>query len=123
MKRPRLSSSKKLAVLVGIVVAGCSGSPPDSGTDAESEDALRRHHRDAGIPADAGLGSDGATPAPDASGAEGSGGGGGTATRPPYNTGSGFFVAGAKLYDPNGVEFRVRGVNKLHWDVDAPGIP
>jgi mannan endo-1,4-beta-mannosidase len=47
---------------------------------------------------------------------------GGTA-RPSYNTGDGFFVAGGKLYDPSGFEFRIRGVNKLHWDAASPGIP
>lgn len=43
--------------------------------------------------------------------------------RPSYNTGTGFFVVGSKLYDANGVEFRIRGVNKLHWDGSSPGIP
>jgi len=38
------------------------------------------------------------------------------AQRPSYNTGSGFFVLKGKLYAPNGVEFRVRGVNRVHWD-------
>jgi hypothetical protein len=47
----------------------------------------------------------------------------GTVARPSYNTGTGFFVVGNKLYDANGVEFRIRGVNKLHWDADWPGIP
>jgi hypothetical protein len=47
---------------------------------------------------------------------------GGTVARPSYNTGSGFFVVGNKLYDANGVEFRIRGLNKLHWDGDSPGI-
>lgn len=43
--------------------------------------------------------------------------------RPSYNTGTGFFVANGKLYDANGVEFRIRGLNKLHWDIDwSPGI-
>ena len=49
--------------------------------------------------------------------------GGTTVARPSYNTGTGFFVVGDKLYDPKGVEFRIRGVNKLHWDADSPGIP
>jgi mannan endo-1,4-beta-mannosidase len=47
---------------------------------------------------------------------------GGSAVRPSYNSGKGFFVAGGKLYDPSGVEFRIRGVNKLHWDAQSPGI-
>jgi hypothetical protein len=47
----------------------------------------------------------------------------GAQQRPSYNTGSGFFVVGNKLYDPNGNEFRIRGVNHLHWDAAGPGIP
>jgi hypothetical protein len=53
----------------------------------------------------------------------GGSGGGATVARPGYNTGTGFFVVGNKLYDPNGSEFRIRGVNKLHWDASSPGIP
>jgi mannan endo-1,4-beta-mannosidase len=44
-------------------------------------------------------------------------------SRPSYNTGDGFFVVGNKLYDPSGNEFRIRGVNKLHYDESSPGIP
>lgn len=43
--------------------------------------------------------------------------------RPAYNTGSGFFVLDGKLYDANGIEFRIRGVNKSHYEVESPGIP
>jgi hypothetical protein len=43
----------------------------------------------------------------------------GTATRPSYNKGTGFFVIGGKLYDANGNEFRIRGVDKLHFDWDS----
>ncbi len=43
---------------------------------------------------------------------------GGSASRPAYNTGNGFFVVGGKLYDPNGNEFRIRGVNRTHWDLE-----
>ena len=33
------------------------------------------------------------------------------------------FVSNGKLYDGNGVEFRIRGVNRCHWDSGAgPGI-
>jgi mannan endo-1,4-beta-mannosidase len=35
--------------------------------------------------------------------------------RPGWNTGKGFFVASGKIYDANGVEFRIRGVNHTHW--------
>jgi len=41
---------------------------------------------------------------------------GATMPRPLGNTGKGFYVAGSKLYDPNGHEFRIRGVNRNHWD-------
>jgi hypothetical protein len=43
----------------------------------------------------------------------------GTAARPAYNTGNGFFVLNGTLYDPNGNAFRIRGVNRLHWDSDS----
>ncbi len=56
-------------------------------------------------------------------GAQGSGGTTGSATRPSYNMGTGFFVLNGKLYDANGVEFRIRGVDRNHYDMDAPGIP
>lgn len=43
--------------------------------------------------------------------------------RPAGNTGTGFYVSGTKLYDANGVEFRIRGVNRCHWDAtDAAGM-
>jgi hypothetical protein len=40
--------------------------------------------------------------------------------RPAYNTGSGFFVYNGKVYDPNGYEFRMRGVNRAHFDSATP---
>jgi mannan endo-1,4-beta-mannosidase len=47
----------------------------------------------------------------------------GAVARPSYNTGNGFFVANGQLYDPNGNPFRIRGVNRVHWDNgSAPGI-
>jgi mannan endo-1,4-beta-mannosidase len=43
--------------------------------------------------------------------------------RPAYNTGRGFFVSHGKLYDPSGHVFRIRGVNRNHYDMaDQPGI-
>ena len=42
--------------------------------------------------------------------------------RPPYNHGVGFYVLDGKLYDANDNEFRVRGVNKVHWDAYQPGL-
>jgi mannan endo-1,4-beta-mannosidase len=45
------------------------------------------------------------------------------ATRPSYNTGGGFFVYKAQLYDPKGNVFRIRGVDRVHFDMgDQPGI-
>lgn len=45
--------------------------------------------------------------------------------RPAGNTGTGFFVANGKLYDANGKEFRIRGVNRTHYDSfgSPTGIP
>ena len=43
-------------------------------------------------------------------------------TRPVGNTGTGFFVVGNKLYDPLGKEFRIRGVNRTHWDNSSTGL-
>ena len=43
--------------------------------------------------------------------------------RPTYNTGGGFFVYNGQLYDPNGNVFRIRGVDRAHYDnPDQPGI-
>ena len=36
--------------------------------------------------------------------------------RAPGATGTGFYVVGSKLFDPTGTEFRIRGVNRNHWD-------
>ena len=44
---------------------------------------------------------------------------GGTVSRPSYNTGNGFFVLNGKLYDPNGNEFRMRGVDRNHYDSNS----
>jgi len=47
----------------------------------------------------------------------------GTASRPSYNTGNGFFVLDGKLYDANGNEFRIRGVDRVHYDSPSqPGL-
>lgn len=47
----------------------------------------------------------------------------GQVQRPSYNTGNGFFVYDGKLYDPNGNEFRIRGVDRCHFDSNSqPGI-
>jgi Cellulase (glycosyl hydrolase family 5)/Putative Ig domain len=39
--------------------------------------------------------------------------------RPSYNTGTGYFVYNGKLYDPNGNEFRFRGVDRNHYDSNS----
>lgn len=49
----------------------------------------------------------------------GSGSSGGSPARPAYNSGNGFFVLNGTLYDPNGNAFRIRGVNRTHWDSDS----
>jgi hypothetical protein len=46
----------------------------------------------------------------------GAAGGTSTVARPSYNTGTGFFTLNGKLYDANGVEFRINGVNTCHYD-------
>ena len=40
----------------------------------------------------------------------------GEVSRPSYNTGNGFFIHEGKLYDANGNSFRIRGVNRSHYD-------
>ncbi|HVO20938.1 MAG TPA: fibronectin type III domain-containing protein [Anaeromyxobacter sp.] len=42
--------------------------------------------------------------------------GSGTATRPSYNTGTGFFTLDGKIYDANGNQFIPMGVDTAHWD-------
>lgn len=39
-----------------------------------------------------------------------------TFARPPGNTGTGLYVAGGRLNNPDGTEFRYRGVNIAHYD-------
>lgn len=53
-------------------------------------------------------------------GGGGTGGSGGVA-RPSYNTGKGFFTLDGKLYDANGVEFRIKGANRAHYDIAPVG--
>jgi hypothetical protein len=43
--------------------------------------------------------------------------------RPSYNKSGGFFVYQGRLYDPHGKAFRIRGVNRVHFDnPDQPGM-
>jgi hypothetical protein len=74
---------------------------------------------------DAGTTAEAGTTTPEASTAPPNTGSGPTSgmARPSYNKGTGFFVVGNKLYDANGNEFRIRGVNHLHWDAPGIGIP
>jgi len=44
------------------------------------------------------------------------------ATRPASATGTGYFVAGSKIFDPSGKEFRIRGSNINHFDINHQGI-
>ena len=86
----------------GASAGGSSGAPGASGTSS-------------GSPAASGdAAGDGGSSHPDA--------GSGAVARPSYNHGTGFFVANGKLYDANGVEFRIRGVDKVHWDNGSPGL-
>lgn len=49
--------------------------------------------------------------------ATGGAAGGANVPRPSYNTGKGFFVGiDNKLYDANGVAFRIEGVDRVHYD-------
>ncbi len=92
------------SVVLGCLCA-CSSSPasPDGGSDSGE-----------GIDASDASAGDASSDAGDAAA---------TATRPSYNTGPGFFVLNGKLYDANGHEFRMRGVNRNHYDSSsAAGI-
>ena len=95
--------------LLLVVTCACSSSPasPDAGADSgpgPAEDS----------------GADGAN---DATSGDAATDAATTAKRPSYNTGPGFFVSNGKLYDANGNEFRMRGVNRNHYDSgSAAGI-
>ncbi|MGH7296855.1 MAG: cellulase family glycosylhydrolase [Polyangiaceae bacterium] len=90
--------------------------PHEGGTDAS-------HGADSGSGSDGAGGGDGGSTKSDASPGDASTpGDAGTVARPGYNLGKGFFVLNGKLYDANGVEFRIRGINKLHWDNGSAGL-
>jgi mannan endo-1,4-beta-mannosidase len=130
-------SIEKWIVLVGLLAAGVAG----CGAEASSGDGATNLARTDQCPGtadcepEAGSGAEPSDPsaagnpwnAGDGIPADGVADGGdegeGTATRPSYNTGTGFFVANGKLYDANGIEFIIRGVNKVHYDSESPGIP
>ncbi len=119
-------------VLAAAMLAGCTGTvgsgdggadhggPPDAGTDTGT-DAGTDTGADVGADAHADAGVDAGPDAGPDAGSDGSADGG--VARPAYNTGSGFFVLDGKLYDAEGVEFHIRGVNKCHYDFEWPGIP
>jgi hypothetical protein len=44
------------------------------------------------------------------------------ASRPSNNTGTGLFVSNGRLYDPSGNEFRIRGVDRDHYDSNSSGL-
>jgi mannan endo-1,4-beta-mannosidase len=103
-------SKRWLVAAVVTLLCGC-GSGTSAGGDAGG--AGDGHVQDVG-PGDG--------PRPDGGGGDGPGPGdaggdaGGQVTRPGYNTGVGFFTLNGKLYDANGVEFRIKGVNTCHYD-------
>ncbi len=46
-----------------------------------------------------------------------------TAARPSYNRGTGLFVLNGELYDPSGTVFRLRGIDRAHFDSNPqPGF-
>src|SRR5690348_5922933 len=96
--RRRLAAMVRSSLLLAFVCAcsGDSSGTPDGGGDATNDTTGNDALADVS-PGDA---SDGGT----------------TATRPSYNTGPGFFVLNGKLYDANGNELRLRGVNRNHYD-------
>jgi hypothetical protein len=94
--------------------SGTGMEPLDAASDSSPADAVADaplDHGDAGPVGDSSIdsGHDACTDA-------------GVVMRPGYNHGTGFFVLNGKLYDANGHEFRIRGVDKLHWDNGSPGL-
>jgi Cellulase (glycosyl hydrolase family 5) len=99
------------AILAGWAALAACGSSASSGTtDAASPDSGVDAGDDGGG-GDVKGGSDAGTP-----------GDAGHALRPASSKGVGFFVSNGKLYDANGVEFRIRGIDKLHWDNGSTGL-
>jgi hypothetical protein len=106
------------------VCAGCSSSG-SSGDSGGNGDAGAGAH-DSSVGTDSGGGAvDSGGGVVDSGGDVVDSGGGdtsmpsGTAMRPSYNTGDGFFVLDGKLYDANGKEFRMRGVDRNHYDSNS----
>lgn len=119
-------SSSQATVSGGVAapVSPDSASAPSSTAAADSGDVASSGAAAASSP-DAGAAAD-PSPATDVQ-TQAAGGSGETprVARPAGNTGTGFYVVGAKLYDAKGNEFRIRGVNRTHWDSwgSPTGIP
>jgi hypothetical protein len=96
---------------------GGGGGAGHGGTDAATKEAGGGD----GSTVDSGGAGDGA-PVHDSASDTSALGDSGVVTRPSYNKGTGFFVLSGKLYDANGHEFRIRGVDKLHWDNGSAGL-
>jgi hypothetical protein len=110
-----------LAAVLSCVGCSSHGSSGDNGNtgDAGSNGDSGVGSQDSSV-ADVGGGVDsGGTESGGSESGGGDTGGSTTATRPSYNTGNGFFVLGGKLYDANGNEFRMRGVDRNHYDSNS----
>jgi mannan endo-1,4-beta-mannosidase len=81
--------------------ASATGGSSDAGTSSTAGNG--------GEEAGSGAGGDG-------SGSAGANGSAGAMARPAGNTGTGFFTRDGKLYDANGVEFLIKGVDTCHYD-------
>ena len=104
--------TRALVLLSVAALVACSSSPesPEGGAPDATSDAPGSG--DVEQPTDGAPSADASADAADS----------GAVARPSYNLGTGFFVANGKLYDANGYEFRIRGVDKLHWDTGSPGL-
>src|ERR1700722_1445862 len=123
MKRLTLAFLVLAAAFTAAMVMSACGST--SGSALAGKDSGSPSGSDSGGPHEGGGKPDGSSPGSDAGHDTGapSEGGTGTVKRPSYNTGTGFFVLNGKIYDANGHEFRVRGVDRCHYDSNsAAGI-
>jgi hypothetical protein len=123
MKRLTLAFLVLAAAFTAAMVVSACGST--SGSALAGKDSGSPSGSDSGGPHEGGGKPDGSSPGSDAGHDTGapSEGGTGTVKRPSYNTGTGFFVLNGKIYDANGHEFRVRGVDRCHYDSNsAAGI-
>lgn len=110
------SGGLSLAVCALVAACGVDGSATGRSGNPAASTGGAGGAATGGVP-----GSGGAT---GTGGVPGSGGATGTGvSRPASNTGVGFFALGSKIYDANGAEFVIRGINHTHWwgsnDVEA----